>query len=114
MGSSPSTRSRSGRVQAGLLFKLETWIYHAEAPGGTFPSSHVAVALCTLYFSWRFIPKIRWIHLIVVILLCASTYCRYHYVVDVFAGMLTGGPHSAWRVALPEDRRVVAVWRYGR
>jgi membrane-associated phospholipid phosphatase len=76
-------------VQAGPLYKLVTWLYHAEAPGGAFPSSHVALALCTLYFSWRFIPKIRWIHLVVVILLCASTvYCRFHYVVDVFAGIL--------------------------
>ena len=87
-------------VQAGPMYKLETWIYRAEAPGGAFPSSHVALALCTLYFSWRFIPKIRWVHLAVVILLCAATvYCRYHYLVDVFAGMLTAAlliPLGEW------------------
>jgi membrane-associated phospholipid phosphatase len=87
-------------VQAGPMYKLVTWVYHAEAPGGAFPSSHVAVALCTLYFSWRFVPKIRWIHLIVVILLCAATvYCRFHYVVDVFAGILTAAlliPLGEW------------------
>jgi len=87
-------------VQAGPFFRLETWVYHAEAPGGAFPSSHVALAICTLYFSWRFVPKIRWIHLVVVILLCASTvYCRYHYLVDVFAGILTAAlliPLGEW------------------
>ena len=87
-------------VQAGPMFKLVTWIYRAEAPGGAFPSSHVALAICTLYFSWRFVPKIRWIHLVVVILLCASTvYCRYHYLVDVFAGMLAAAlliPLGEW------------------
>jgi membrane-associated phospholipid phosphatase len=87
-------------VQAGPLFRLEALIYHTEAPGGAFPSSHVAVALCTLWFSWRFVPKIRRIHLVVVILLCASTvYCRYHYLVDVFAGMLTAAlliPLGEW------------------
>ncbi len=87
-------------VQSGPMYKLETWIYRAEAPGGAFPSSHVALAICTLYFSWRFVPKIRWFHLAVVILLCAATvYCRYHYLVDVFAGMLTAAlliPLGEW------------------
>lgn len=87
-------------VQAGPMYQLESWIYRVEAPGGAFPSSHVAVAICTLYFSWRFVPKIRWIHLVFVILLCAATvYCRYHYVVDAFAGMLTAAlliPIGEW------------------
>jgi membrane-associated phospholipid phosphatase len=60
----------------------------------------VAVALCTLYFSWRYVRKVRWIHLLVVILLCAATvYCRYHYLVDVFAGTLTAAlliPFGEW------------------
>jgi membrane-associated phospholipid phosphatase len=87
-------------VQAGPLFRLEALVYHAEAPGGAFPSSHVALAITTLYFSWRFLPKFRWIHLVIVILLCAATvYCRYHYLVDVFAGMLTAAlliPLGEW------------------
>jgi len=88
-------------VQAGPFFQLMKLIYeYAEAPSAAFPSSHVAVALCTIYFSWRFIPRIRWIHLAVVILLCSATvYCRYHYLVDVFAGALTAGlliPIGEW------------------
>ena len=88
-------------VQAGPFFQIMKLIYDCvETSGAAFPSSHVAVAICTLWFSWRLIPKIRWIHLVVVILLCASTvYCRYHYVVDVFAGALTAAiliPLGEW------------------
>ena len=61
-----------------------------EPPGAAFPSSHVAVALCTVYFSFRYLRPIRYLHLAVAILLCLSTvYCRYHYVVDVLAGLVT-------------------------
>lgn len=78
-------------VQAGPFFRIMAWIYeHLEASGAAFPSSHVAVALTTLYFSWRYLPRIRFAHLVLVVLLCLSTvYCRYHYVVDVAAGILT-------------------------
>lgn len=76
-------------VQAGLFFQLVIWIYrYFEAAGAAFPSSHVSVALTTLYFSWIYLPRIRWIHAFVAAGLCLATvYCRYHYVVDVFAGM---------------------------
>jgi membrane-associated phospholipid phosphatase len=78
-------------VQAGLFFKLMAWIYQVfEAPGAALPSSHVAVALCTVSFSFRYLRPIRYVHLAVACLLCLSTvYCRYHYVVDVLAGLLT-------------------------
>jgi membrane-associated phospholipid phosphatase len=78
-------------VQAGLFFRIMIWIYHTfESPGAAFPSSHVAVALTTVYFSFRYLRPIRFVHLIVALLLCLSTvYCRYHYAVDVVAGMIT-------------------------
>lgn len=80
-----------GAVQAGLFFRIMAWIYETfEAPGAAFPSSHVAVALTTAYFSFRYLRPIRFIHLMVALLLCLSTvYCRYHYVVDVVAGVIT-------------------------
>jgi len=54
------------------------------------PSSHVAIALTTVYFSFRYLRLIRWLHLAVAVLLCLSTiYCRYHYAVDVLAGLIT-------------------------
>jgi membrane-associated phospholipid phosphatase len=75
-------------VQAGPFFRLMAFIYHIfEAPGAAFPSSHVAIALCTVYFSFKYLRRIRYPHLVLAILLCLATvYCRYHYAVDVLAG----------------------------
>ena len=100
-------------VQAGVFFQIMKWIYREfEAPGAAFPSSHVAVALCTVFFSWRYLPRIRHVHLAVAVLLCLSTvYCRYHFVVDVLAGLITAAvviPTGNWlylRFSSP-DRRV--------
>ncbi len=78
-------------VQAGVFFKLMGWIYQVfEAPGSSLPSSHVAVAWCTVWFSFRYLKPIRYIHLVLAFLLTLSTiYCHYHYCVDVLAGLLT-------------------------
>ena len=78
-------------VQAGPFFNIMKWVYRMfEAPGAALPSSHVAVALCTVFFSFRYLRRIRYLHLTVAFLLCLSTvYCRYHYVVDVLAGLAT-------------------------
>jgi membrane-associated phospholipid phosphatase len=78
-------------VEAAVFFQIMAWIYERfETPGAAFPSSHVAIALTTLYFSFLYLRPIRWIHLVMASLLCVSTvYGRYHYVVDVVAGMLT-------------------------
>jgi membrane-associated phospholipid phosphatase len=78
-------------VQKGPFFQVMRKIYHhLEAPGAAFPSSHVAIALVTVWFSFQYLPRIRYWHLLDVILLCVSTvYCHYHYVVDVVAGMMT-------------------------
>lgn len=76
-------------VQRAVFFQLMGWVYHNfETAGAAFPSSHVTVAICTLYFSFRYLPRIRHVHLVTTILLCVSTvYGRYHYVVDVVAGV---------------------------
>jgi membrane-associated phospholipid phosphatase len=77
-------------VVRGVMHRVIAVIYELfEPPGAAFPSSHVVVAICTLYFSWRYLPRIRWPHAVMVVLLCLSTvYCRFHYAVDVFAGIL--------------------------
>ena len=78
-------------VQTGPFYQIMAVIYrYFEAPGAAFPSSHVAIAIATLYFSNLYLRRIRHAHGVMVVLLCLSTvYCRYHYVVDVFAGALT-------------------------
>jgi membrane-associated phospholipid phosphatase len=53
-----------------------------------FPSGHTAVALLVLVLSLRYERVLFWIFLLPVAALILSTvYCRYHYAVDIFAGM---------------------------
>ncbi len=79
-------------VQSGPFHHIMRLIYDGfESTGAAFPSSHVTVALCTLCFSFRYLPRIRYLHLVAFIFLSLSTiYCRYHYVVDVLAGVVAG------------------------
>jgi membrane-associated phospholipid phosphatase len=69
----------------------------------------VAVALCTVFFSFRYLRRIRYVHLGVAILLCLSTvYCRYHYVVDVLTGLVTAAvliPAGNWLYFKVDGRR---------
>ncbi len=59
--------------------------------GAAFPSSHVAASLIPWWHTWRRFPRHRWWMTTLFVLLCMSTvYNRYHYVVDVFAGLLLG------------------------
>ena len=54
-----------------------------------FPSGHTAVTLVVLYLAYKFHRVIFWIFLPVVLALLVSTvYLRYHYVVDIIAGIL--------------------------
>ncbi len=53
-----------------------------------FPSGHTAVAIMVLYCAYRFERRYFWICLPMVTALVFSTvYCRYHYVIDVIAGV---------------------------
>jgi membrane-associated phospholipid phosphatase len=107
-------------VQAGLFFRIMAWIYETfEAPGAAFPSSHVAVAITTLWFSFRYLPRIRFLHLLMAVLLCLSTiYCRYHYAVDVMAGIVTAAvlvPLANWLYArsCPQPVAASKQWQPG-
>ena len=77
-------------IKSGVFFRIMAFIYYVfEAPGAALPSSHVAVAACTVFFSFLYLPRIRYVHLITAVLLCLSTvYCRYHYGVDVLTGLV--------------------------
>jgi membrane-associated phospholipid phosphatase len=100
-------------VQRGVFSPLMAWIYRTfEAPGAAIPSSHVAIALCTVFFSFRYLRRIRYLHLAVALLLCLATiYCRYHYVSDVLAGVVTAAllvPLGNWlyfKVGQPVNSR---------
>ncbi|MBE0567902.1 MAG: phosphatase PAP2 family protein [Krumholzibacteria bacterium] len=59
--------------------------------GAAFPSSHVAGSLIPWWHTWKWFPRHRWWMTTLYVLLCMSTvYNRYHYVVDVLAGLLLG------------------------
>lgn len=54
-----------------------------------FPSGHTAVTLVVLYAAYKFQKNLFWFFLPVVMALLVSTvYLRYHYVIDVIAGIL--------------------------
>jgi membrane-associated phospholipid phosphatase len=58
-----------------------------------FPSGHTAVSLLCLYYAWKNREKILFAGLIPVVtgLIFSTVYLRYHYVIDVIAGIaLTG------------------------
>lgn len=59
--------------------------------GGCMPSSHIAVAFVCMMMMLIYKRKIFYVYLPLVSLLCISVvYCRYHYISDVFAGLLVG------------------------
>jgi membrane-associated phospholipid phosphatase len=58
-----------------------------------FPSGHTAVSLMSLYYAWKKREKKLFAGLIPVVtgLIISTVYLRYHYVIDVIAGIaLTG------------------------
>lgn len=78
------------------------WIYrHLEVEGAAFPSSHVAIAALVLYYTVRYARSATWVVGPLVLSLIASTvYCRYHYAIDVLAGLATAA------LLLPLWRRI--------
>jgi len=54
-----------------------------------FPSGHTAIALTVLCLAYRYVRTVFWILLVPVsLLIFATVYCRYHYVVDVAGGVI--------------------------
>lgn len=72
---------------------------HGRVHGGAFPSAHVAGSMVVLFSAFRFERKIGWRLLPLVLSICVATvYGRYHYVVDIFAGIAVAaaGCLAAW------------------
>ena len=55
-----------------------------------FPSGHTAVALVSLFYAWKYREKILFRILVPAVsaLMISTVYLRYHYVIDVIAGVL--------------------------
>jgi membrane-associated phospholipid phosphatase len=74
-----------------------------------FPSGHTAVVLLVLFYAWQFIRGLFWVFLPVVVSLIISTvYLRYHYVVDVIAGIVLAV------VCIGLERVVTHFWHRGK
>ncbi len=71
-----------------------------------FPSGHTAVVLVVLFYAWQFVRGLFWVFLPLVVGLVFSTvYLRFHYVIDVLAGILLA------ILCLVLERMTMARWK---
>ena len=62
---------------------------HAGVHGNAFPSGHVASALVSTFFAWRYLPRLGVALTPFFILICiSSVYDNYHYLSDVIGGII--------------------------
>jgi membrane-associated phospholipid phosphatase len=81
-----------GELRGGAFTALINFIEHyGRVRGAAFPSEHVAGSFAALWGAWRHRRWLFWVMLPLVLCMCLSTvYGRYHYVADIFCGMITG------------------------
>jgi membrane-associated phospholipid phosphatase len=81
-----------GSLQGGPVTATINFIEHfGRVRGAAFPSEHVAGSVAALWGAWRHRRWLFWVMVPLVMCMCVSTvWGRYHYVVDVFGGMVTG------------------------
>ena len=82
---------------------------YLEIEGAAFPSSHVAIAAVVLYYTVRYARPAAWIiGPIVISLIVATVYCRYHYAIDALAGAATAAILvPLWRRINPTPRAAI-------
>jgi membrane-associated phospholipid phosphatase len=67
------------------------WLEHIMRDA--FPSGHTMVALIVLFYTWRYEKRLLLLFTPIACLIIISTiYLRYHYAVDVLAGMILAVP----------------------
>lgn len=65
--------------------------HYGRVRGAAFPSEHVAGSVAVVWGAWRHRRWLFWILLPLVAAMCVSTiWGRYHYVADIFGGIVTG------------------------
>jgi membrane-associated phospholipid phosphatase len=81
-----------GELHGGLFTLTINFIEHyGRVRGAAFPSEHVAGSVAALWGAWRHRRWLFWVLLPFAACMGVSTiWGRYHYVADVFAGMVTG------------------------
>jgi membrane-associated phospholipid phosphatase len=81
-----------GELRGGPFTALINFIEHyGRVRGAAFPSEHVAGSFAALWGAWRHRRWLFWVMLPLVLCMCVSTiYGRYHYIADIFGGVITG------------------------
>jgi membrane-associated phospholipid phosphatase len=81
-----------GPLQGGPFTAMMSFIEHyGRVRGAAFPSAHVTGATAALWGAWKYRRWLFWLLLPLYAGMCFSTiWGRYHYVADVFGGMVTG------------------------
>jgi membrane-associated phospholipid phosphatase len=97
-------------LRGGPVTALINFIEHyGRVRGAAFPSEHVAGSFAALWGAWRHRRWLFWVFLPLVLCMCVSTvYGRYHYVADIFGGIITGTLGYWLGVKLMRMRRAVA------
>jgi membrane-associated phospholipid phosphatase len=100
-----------GPLQGGPFTAAINLIEHfGRVRGAAFPSEHVAGSVAALWGAWRHRRWLFWVMLPLVTCMCISTvWGRYHYVVDVFGGMVTGTLGYALGSWIMKTRGAVAM-----
>jgi membrane-associated phospholipid phosphatase len=81
-----------GELHGGPFTAVINFIEHyGRVRGAAFPSEHVAGSFAALWGAWRHRRWLFWVMLPFILCMCVSTvWGRYHYVADIFGGMVTG------------------------
>ncbi|HXE34812.1 MAG TPA: phosphatase PAP2 family protein [Verrucomicrobiae bacterium] len=81
-----------GPLQGGAATSVINFIeQYGRVRGAAFPSEHVAGAVAATWGAWRHRRWLFWVMLPLVACMCVSTvWGRYHYVADIFGGVVTG------------------------
>jgi membrane-associated phospholipid phosphatase len=79
-------------LHGGPFTAIINFIEHfGRVRGAAFPSEHVAGSFAALWGAWRHRRWLFWVMLPLALCMCVSTvWGRYHYVMDIFGGMVTG------------------------
>jgi membrane-associated phospholipid phosphatase len=101
-----------GELHGGPFTATINFIEHfGRVRGAAFPSEHVAGSVAALWGAWRHRRWLFWVMLPLAGAMCASTvWGRYHYVADVFGGMVTGTLGYVIGAWLMRRKAAVTAW----
>lgn len=105
-------------LSGGPVTSVISWIErYGRVHGGAFPSAHVSGSVVVLICAWRYARRVGYLLLPLVVAICIATvYGRYHYVLDVIAGILMAviGCVIGTRLVRAESGRRVSATKLGK